>query len=67
MIRLRTVRVATIPKSRFMVWLRTWNPRWFVNPFYSPSVDYYLKIEKIFKAFCDGFEKGLRSNKGDEQ
>jgi hypothetical protein len=60
-----------MPKSKFTIWLRTWNPRWFVNPFYSPSVAWILWWDKVVMDFLDGFDGGyaevVRSEEGDEQ
>jgi hypothetical protein len=39
-----------------MIWLRTWNPRWFVNPFYSPSVAGYVAGAKFIRDMMFGIE-----------
>jgi len=50
------MRKVTIPKSKFMIWLRTWNPSWFVNPFYSPSVAGYVAGAKFIRDMMLGIE-----------
>jgi len=32
---------------RFVFRLRTWQPKYFVNPFYSPSLDYYWHATQL--------------------
>jgi len=40
--------------------LRTWNPTWFVNPFFSPALFWIDAMTEAGRAFAKGLEAGRK-------
>lgn len=37
--------------------IQIWNPKHFINPFYSPSLDFLYHINEMFKMMKEGIDK----------
>jgi len=46
--------------SRLWRRVRLWNPRYFINPFYSPSIAGLEAAKEFLKGFEDGFMEATR-------
>ena len=45
--------------QKIVFWFRTWDPKLFPNPFYSPSLDYLMRVGK---QSVDGLSEFLSEN-----
>jgi hypothetical protein len=55
----QNIKPVVLPKSKLILWIRTWNPSWFVNPFYSPSIAGYVWGTKMLKDLISATEYAI--------